>query len=45
MRNPRSKDRSTMPYVAELIKHIRGRIYENTYLAMHNRRIGHASGA
>jgi hypothetical protein len=33
MRNPSLKDRAKMPYVPELIKHIRGRIYESIYLA------------
>ena len=31
IRNPRSKDRITMPYVAEVIKHIRDRIYDTAY--------------
>jgi len=31
MHNPRSKDRITMPYVAKLIKLIRGLIYETAY--------------
>lgn len=32
MRDPRKKDHITMPYVAELINHIRGLIYETAYL-------------
>jgi len=31
MRNPWSKDRISMPYVAELIKRLRAFIYENAY--------------